>query len=71
MQRALVGRGIDDVVLGDRRVDRFGEGRAQLGPGQLEGPAAQGVTVMVDGLDVLPQLDQRTDVASSHGGGTS
>ena len=39
MQRALVGRRMDDVAFGDRRIDRFGESRAKLDRCQLKGPA--------------------------------
>ena len=71
MQRALVGRRMDDVAFGDRRIDRFGESRAKLDRCQLKGPAPERVTVMVDGPYGLPRFEQRTDITQGHGAGTS
>ena len=60
---------MDDVLLGDGRIDRLGEGRAQLDCGQLEGPAAERVAVVVDRPHVLPRLEERlTSISWGHGG---
>jgi hypothetical protein len=42
------------VVPSKLCVDRLAEDRAQVDGRQLEGPAAERMTVMIDGKDVLP-----------------
>jgi len=57
---ALVAGRVDDVVLGELRIERLAERRTELDGRQPIGPAAQRVAVMIDRGLVGPGLQELT-----------
>jgi len=49
---------VDDVVLGELRIERLGERRTELDRRQLVRPAAQRMAVMIDRGLVCPRLEE-------------
>jgi len=54
----LVAGGVDDVVLGEPRIERLAERRTKLDGRQPIGPAAQRMAVMIDCGLVGPRLQE-------------